>query len=86
MLSLSKLIPIALSCLLLTISLAASAKADSVETYTGNPYTIISISSSGYTVANFITATLTFANPLPGDASLAFGFGGIGTPMATGPA
>jgi PEP-CTERM motif len=67
---------------LLALCLAAPAKADSVDTYTGNPYTTV---SSGYTTANSITATLTFKNPLPADASLAYGYGGIGTPTATDP-
>jgi PEP-CTERM motif len=67
---------------LLALCLAAPAKADSVDTYTGNPYTTV---SSGYTTANSITATLTFENPLPADASLAYGFGGLGTPTATDP-
>ena len=70
------------TCGVLAMCLTAPAKADSVETYTGNPYTTV---GSGYTTANFITATLTFANPLPADASLAYGFGGIGTPTATDP-
>ena len=73
------------TCGLLAMCLAAPAKADSVESYTGNAYTTIAVPSSGYTTANFITATLTFANPLPADASLAYGFGGIGTPTATDP-
>jgi PEP-CTERM motif len=67
---------------LLALCLAAPAKADSVDTYTGNPYTTV---SSGYTTANSITATLTFENPLPANASLAYGNGGIGTPTATDP-
>jgi len=70
---------------LLVLCLAAPAKADSVDTYTGNPYTTIAVPSSGYTTANSITATLTFQNPLPADASLAYGYGGIGTPTATDP-
>jgi hypothetical protein len=70
---------------LLALCLAAPAKADSTETYTGNPYTTIAVPSSGYTTANSITATLTFKNPLPADASLAYGYGGIGTPTATDP-
>lgn len=73
------------TCGLLLMCLAAPAKADSVESYTGNAYTTVSVPSSGYTTANFITATLTFANPLPADASLAYGFGGIGTATATDP-
>jgi PEP-CTERM motif len=70
---------------LLALCLAAPAKADSSETYTGNAYTNIPMPSSGYTTANSITATLTFQNPLPADASLAYGYGGIGTPTATDP-
>ena len=73
------------ACALLAMSIAGPAKADSVETYTGNPYTTVAVPSSGYTTANFITATLTFENPLPPDASLAYGYGGIGTPTATDP-
>jgi hypothetical protein len=68
---------------LLALCVAASAKADSSETYIGNAYTNISVPSSGYTTANSITATLTFQNPLPTDASLSYGFGGIGMPTAT---
>ena len=71
--------------LLLALCLAAPAKADSSETYTGNAYTNIPVPSSGYTTANSITATLTFENPLPADASLSYGYGGIGTPTATDP-
>jgi hypothetical protein len=70
---------------LLALCLAASAKADSSETYTGNAYTNIPVPSSGYTTANSITATLTFLNPLPANASLSYGFGGIGTPTAMDP-
>jgi hypothetical protein len=71
------------TCAVLAMCLAAPAKADSVESYTGNTYT--NVSSSGYTTASFITATLTFQNPLPANASLAYGYGGIGTPTATDP-
>jgi PEP-CTERM motif len=70
---------------LLVLCLAATAKADSSETYTGNSYTTVGAPGSGYTSANSITATLTFKNPLPADASLAYGYGGIGTPTATDP-
>lgn len=73
------------TCGVLAMCLAAPAKADSVESYTGNTYTTVPVSSSGYTTANFITATLTFQNPLPADASLAYGYGGLGTPTATDP-
>jgi hypothetical protein len=64
---------------------APTSYADSVETYTGNPYATFPVVDSGYTTANSITATLTFENPLPPDASLAYGVGGIGTPTATDP-
>ena len=73
------------ACGVLAMCLAAPAKADSVETYNGNTYTTVSVPSSGYTTSNFITATLTFANPLPADASLAYGYGGLGTATATDP-
>lgn len=76
---------IVFACALLAMSIPGPAKADSVETYTGNPYATIAVPSSGYTTANFISATLTFENPLPADASLAYGYGGIGTPTATDP-
>jgi hypothetical protein len=70
---------------LLALCLAAPAKADSSETYTGNAYTNFPVQGSGYTSANSITATLTFQNPLPANASLSYGFGGIGMPTATDP-
>jgi hypothetical protein len=73
------------TCGVLAMCLAAPAKADSVESYTGNTYTTVPVSSSGYTTANLITATLTFQNTLPADASLAYGYGGIGTATATDP-
>ena len=73
------------TCGLLAMCLAAPAKADSVESYTGNAYTTVPVAGSGYTTANLITATLTFQNPLPADASLAYGYGGLGTPTATDP-
>jgi hypothetical protein len=73
------------TCGVLAMCLAAPAKADSVESYTGNTYTNVSVPSSGYTTASFITATLTFQNPLPSNASLAYGYGGIGTRTATDP-
>jgi hypothetical protein len=70
---------------LLAVCLAAPIKADTRETYTGNPYTTIAVPSSGYTTANLVTATLTFANPLPTNATLVDGAGGIGPPTATDP-
>jgi hypothetical protein len=73
------------TCGVLAMCLAAPVKADSVESYTGNAYTNVAVPSSGYTTASFITATLTFKNPLPANASLAYGYGGIGTPTATDP-
>jgi hypothetical protein len=73
------------TCGVLAMCLAAPVKADSVESYTGNTYTNVSVPSSGYTTASFITATLTFQNPLPSNASLAYGYGGLGTPTATDP-
>ncbi len=73
------------TCGALAMCLAAPAKADSVESYTGNTYTNVSVPSSGYTTASFITATLTFQNPLPANASLAYGYGGLGRPTATDP-
>ena len=73
------------TCGVLAMCLAAPAKADSVESYTGNTYTTVPVPGSGYTTANLITATLTFQNPLPADASLAYGYGGLGTPTATDP-
>jgi PEP-CTERM motif len=73
------------TCGVLAMCLAAPAKADSVESYTGNTYTNVSVPSSGYTTASFITATLTFQNPLPANASLAYGYGGLGRPTATDP-
>ncbi len=73
------------TCGVLAMLFAAPAKADSVESYTGNAYTNVSVPSSGYTTASFITATLTFQNPLPADASLAYGYGGLGTATATDP-
>jgi hypothetical protein len=73
------------TCGVLAMCLAAPVKADSVESYTGNTYTNVSVPSSGYTTASFITATLTFQNPLPANASLAYGYGGLGTPNATDP-
>lgn len=76
---------ILVACGLLAMCLAAPAKADSVETYNGNTYTTVAVPSSGYTTSNFITATLTFENPLPADASLAYGYGGLGTATATDP-
>jgi hypothetical protein len=83
-LKLSKLFSLALFCALFVSCIAITAKAGTVETYTGNPYNTFPVSSS-YTSSNFITATLTFANPLPANASLAYGFGGIGTATATDP-
>jgi PEP-CTERM motif len=73
------------TCGVLAMCLAAPVKADSVESYTGNAYTTVSVPSSGYTTASFITATLTFQNPLPANASFAYGYGGIGMPTATDP-
>jgi hypothetical protein len=73
------------TCGVLAMCFAAPVKADSVESYTGNTYTNVSVPSSGYTTASFITATLTFQNPLPANASLAYGYGGLGTPTATDP-
>jgi hypothetical protein len=81
----SKLICGALFSSLLVFCMAINAKADAVEMYTGNPYNTFPVSSSGYTSSNFITATLSFSNPLPADASLAYGAGGIGTATATDP-
>lgn len=51
--------------------------------YTGNPYTTIAVPSSGYTTANRITATLTFANPLPANQKLAWGSAPVEPPTAT---
>ena len=73
------------TCGVLAMCLAAPVKADSVESYTGNAYTNVTVPSSGYTTASFITATLTFQNPLPANASLAYGYGGLGRPTATDP-
>jgi hypothetical protein len=73
------------TCGVLAMLFAAPAKADSVESYTGNTYTNVPVPSSGYTTASSITATLTFQNPLPANASLAYGYGGLGTPTATDP-
>jgi hypothetical protein len=73
------------TCGVLAMCLAAPAKADSVESYTGNTYSTVPVPSSGYTTANVITATLTFQNSLPANASLAYGYGGLGTPTATDP-
>jgi hypothetical protein len=81
----SKVIYAMLIWLALAICLAGPANADTIATYTGNPYTFIPVPSSGYTTANLITATLTFANPLPADATLVDGAGGIGPPTATDP-
>jgi hypothetical protein len=76
----------AISIVLLFVAIGApAAHAGTIETYTGNPYTTIPVPSSGYTTANFITATLIFANPLPADATLVDGVGGIGPPTATDP-
>ena len=76
-------------CLVLGLAILAlgttRAKADTIETYTGNPYTTFPAPSSGYTTANSITAMLTFANPLPANATLVDGAGGIGPPTATDP-
>jgi PEP-CTERM motif len=73
------------TCGVLAMLFAAPAKADSVESYTGNTYSTVSVASSGYTTASFITATLTFQNALPANASLAYGYGGLGAPTATDP-
>jgi hypothetical protein len=73
-----------LAVLVVTIG-APNAHAGTIETYTGNPYTAIPVPSSGYTTANFITARLVFANPLPANATLVDGAGGIGPPTATDP-
>ena len=51
------------TCGVLAMCLAAPAKADSVESYTGNTYTTVPVPSSGYTTANLITAILTFRIP-----------------------
>lgn len=81
----SKFVCVGLFSSLLVFCLAITAKANTVETYTGNPYNSFPVSSSGYSSSNFITATLTFTDPLPANSSLAYGFGGIGTATATDP-
>lgn len=71
---------------ILIVALTASAfpaNAETIYSYTGNPYSTIAVPSSGYTTADRITATLTFAKPLPPNQTLAWGAGGIGTATAS---
>lgn len=63
------------------ILFAPLAKADAVYTYTGNAYT--SFPGAGYSGSNYVSITLTFANPLAASSSYAWGYGGIGTPTAS---
>ena len=46
------------------ILFALPSKADSIYTYTGNPYEVFPVSSAGYTAADHITATLDLVDPL----------------------
>jgi hypothetical protein len=49
---------------LMALSLPAFAHADTVYTYTGNPFNSFSQGGNGLTSSNFLTLTMTFANPI----------------------
>jgi len=60
---------------------APLSRANAVYTYTGMPYA--SFPNSSYSSSNFVSITLTFANPLAANSSYAWGYGGIGTATAS---